>query len=105
LIGMEQRRLPVACTLQPSEVPARLSEWQALLAHAVEKTEIGDGVRVQFDDSVDPTAVVDLAARERDCCAFFTFAVELSPDGVALEIRAPGEAAALARALAGVTAA
>ena len=42
---------------------------------------------------------IDLARREKDCCAFFEFRLELLPDQVWLEIGAPAEAAAILDAL------
>jgi len=44
-------------------------------------------------------SAVDLARREKDCCAFFEFRLELLPDAIWLEVGAPLEAASLLDAL------
>jgi hypothetical protein len=55
-------------------------------------------VRLRDGDDVIVSSV-DLARREKDCCAFFEFRLELSPDAVWLEIGAPVEASAILDAL------
>jgi hypothetical protein len=49
------------------------------------------------DDVISST--VHLARREKDCCAFFDFRLEIEPDVVWLEVGAPTEAAAILDAL------
>jgi hypothetical protein len=55
-------------------------------------------MKLNDGDDVILTAV-DLARREKDCCAFFDFRLELLPDAIWLEVGAPDEAASLLDAL------
>ena len=66
------------------------------LAHstgAVQKS--GDlALRVQLDGSVGATvAAVDLAPREKACCSFFEFSIEVEADACWLSIKVPPDAA------------
>jgi hypothetical protein len=89
-------RIPIACTLTSESAAARLEEWRYFLAHstgAVEKA--GDlQLRVQLDDSPRTLeAAVDLARREKACCGFFEFAIEVEADASWLAIKVPPDAA------------
>lgn len=93
---------PVACTLEPSAVPRRVSDWQRLLDHATERTPIPGGTAVGFP--LDPTLIaqlVQVAAAEHDCCSFFDFSLRITTDAVHLEVRAPDDAAPVIAAIFG----
>jgi hypothetical protein len=89
----------IACSLEATDLPQRVAEWRALLAHVIERTPIENGVRVRFGPGIGAAAVADLADRERGCCAFFEFSIHLARGGVTLDVRAPAEAKALVDAL------
>jgi hypothetical protein len=91
--------VPIACTLEVSELPGRLAEWRRLAGHVVDRADIDQGMRVRFDRSVSAADVADLAAREQGCCAFFTFTLHIAADGTTLEVTAPADALELVRAL------
>jgi DNA-binding transcriptional MerR regulator len=93
---------PIVCTLAAADVDARLDAWRALLAHARNVTELGDGVRVQFDETVDAVEVAALARDEHDCCSFMSFGVAVDRDGVALEVRGHADARPVIDALVGL---
>jgi hypothetical protein len=89
-------RIPIACTLTSESAAARLEEWRYFFAHstgAVEKA--GDlQLRVQLDSSTGTLeAAVDLAQREKACCGFFEFAIEVEADASWLSITVPPDAA------------
>jgi hypothetical protein len=89
-------QIPVACTLTLESAAARLEEWRYFLAHstgAVQKS--GDlQLRVQLDGSAGVIeAAVDLARREKACCGFFEFSIEVESDACWLSIKVPPDAA------------
>jgi hypothetical protein len=97
--------VPVACTLSSSDATERLAEWRLLLSSGVDRTEVGETVArfrlVGDDDAL--VAVVDLAEREKACCSFFEFAIELDGARRWLRVGVPPdspEAAAVLRELA-----
>jgi hypothetical protein len=89
-------RIPIACTLTPESAAARLEEWRHFLSHSTLRVErAGDlQLRVQLDDATRTLeAAVDLARREKACCGFFDFAIEVEADASWLSIRVPPDAA------------
>jgi DNA-binding transcriptional MerR regulator len=98
----------VACTLSADRLRDRIDEWNGLLHDragpldgARTRTAIDGGVRLEFDDTVDVAELARLAAAERDCCRFFSFAITLDHRGVGLEVTAPADAHAALTALFG----
>jgi hypothetical protein len=71
-----RRAVPIACTLATEDVPERVTEWQSFFRSSVTATESGRArVRLRLEDSAATMAAAEsLAARETQCCAFFTFA-------------------------------
>jgi len=81
---------PIACTLDAADVPDRLNEWRAVLAHARAHVRVGDGGRrIEFGDTVPIADLAQLAAAEHSCCSFFSFSITIDRRGVALEVRVP----------------
>lgn len=85
--------VPEACTLPTAELPLRLAEFDALFRTAVRHGErLGVGhLRVTLAGDADlEESVRDLAARETQCCSFFTFSVTAPvPGRVELDIEVP----------------
>jgi DNA-binding transcriptional MerR regulator len=95
--------VPVACTLSGDEQTDRAAQWRQLLQEAVSREEIADGLRLTFPPGPDLAGrVAALAAAEQDCCAFFTFSLELA-GALVLTVRAPENAAASLADLFGAT--
>lgn len=95
---------PIACTLPTDAMPDRLAEWRAVLDRAVGREPMPDGgLRVTFAGDVDAGELARLAAAERGCCGFFSFALTVDGRGTALEVHAPTEAAPIVDALFGAT--
>ncbi|MEA2686756.1 MAG: hypothetical protein QOE93_1951 [Actinomycetota bacterium] len=101
---MARIAVPIACTLEPDAVEDRVTEWHALLAARVDRVDRverveGDGPaagRLRLrpgDDTL--LAAVDLAQREKACCGFFRFSVELEADARWLRVEVPADAAAV----------
>lgn len=85
--------VPQACTLSTAQQPLRLAEFDALFTTAVRTAErVGDTrLRLTLAGGPDLEATVrDLAARESDCCSFFTFTTTSNAPGqVTLDIEVP----------------
>lgn len=84
----EDRLLGAACTLDAAEMPARLREWAALRDRSTSIRPISGGVAISLDASEPIDRVADLAARESECCAFYTFQLRIEGPTRELEITA-----------------
>jgi hypothetical protein len=96
---------PDACTLPTARRPLRRAEFDALFAAARGAERISAvRLRVTLDgDAAFADSVRDLAARETECCSFFTFAVSRpAPDLVVLDIEVPDAHVGVLDALAAV---
>ena len=69
-----------------------------------EPVDDGPGVGLVLDPEVPLHELARLAVAEQGCCAFFSFAITVDHRGIALEIRAPEDAADLVTALFGAAA-
>jgi hypothetical protein len=84
----EDRLLGAACTLDAVEMPERLREWAALRDRSTGIRPIIGGVALSLDPSEPIERVADLAARESECCAFYTFQIRIEGQTRELEISA-----------------
>jgi DNA-binding transcriptional MerR regulator len=83
---------PIVCTLSMDERPDRSNAWTELLERAVARESTATGVRLRFD--ADPkvvSRVADLAVKEAECCAFFSFTLTVDTRGVWLAVDAPAD--------------
>ncbi len=90
-------QIPIACTLSATEQSDRGDEWhQFLTTNVVETVRTESSARLRLRDGNEVIVVaVDLARREKACCAFFDFELELLPDEVWLRVEAPSEASSI----------
>jgi DNA-binding transcriptional MerR regulator len=95
--------IPLACTLSAGGQADRLAEWAELLASASGTADADGGADVTFLADPDLAGrVAALAAREKECCAFFTFTLDMTAVGsMILHIRAPQRAEPLVAGLLG----
>ena len=80
---------PDACTLPTSERPLRVAEFDDLFTLVTRSERVS---ATQLDLTMPPSvesAAHDLARRESECCAFFTFEFEATRDGVVMHIGVP----------------
>lgn len=83
----------------------RVEDWQAVLDYVRGREQMADGgLRLSLDEEVPLGELARLAVAEQGCCAFFSFAITVDGRGVALEVRAPDDAADLVAAVFGVAA-
>lgn len=95
----------IACTLPVDEIDGRVEDWQAVLDHVRGREQMADGrLRLSLDEDAPLGELGRLAVAEQGCCAFFSFAITVDSRGVALEVRAPDDAADLVAAVFGVAA-
>ena len=82
---------PIACTLTPAQLPARLAEIRAVGDAALRSTEAsGSGAVLRFDaDEHARARLAAIVAAESVCCAFLEFDLEDKPAETVLTIRAP----------------
>jgi hypothetical protein len=88
--------VPIACTLPAAQLPGRLAEFHDLYASAVRAVErvTPRHVRLRLAGAADLEATArDLLTRERQCCAFYDFALTPLGDGaLTLDVRVPAGA-------------
>lgn len=91
-------RVPVACTLTSDAATDRIAEWRAALDTLVTTATTTAPGRVELRLLDGPAAaghLVDLARREKSCCGFFTFTVQIDADGSSMIVEVPEDAAAV----------
>ena len=102
---VERADPPLVCTLPVEEMPDRMDGWKAVLAHVTRRDRTSDGgLRLSLDGVAVLDEVTRLAVAEQGCCAFFAFSITIDDRGVALEVRAPGDAAEILAAVFGAAA-
>ncbi len=80
---------PVACSLGPDDLAERQRRWRALAGRAIiGLVPTGYGLRLRFRDEPGVEAELrQLAALERNCCAFADWAVLADGGAIALDVR------------------
>ncbi|MGH9033902.1 MAG: MerR family transcriptional regulator, partial [Acidimicrobiia bacterium] len=96
----------IACSLPADAMPDRAEEWQAIAGHVQRRQPLADGagVRLVLDHRVPMEQLAKLATAEHECCSFFAFTITVDDRGIALEVRAPEEAAEIVTAMFGAAA-
>ena len=90
-------RVPIACSLSHEDAGVRVDEWRQFVnRRVVEVARSERSARLRLEDGSDALLVAtDLARREKACCPFFDFRLEILPEAIWLEVEAPLEAAAI----------
>jgi hypothetical protein len=90
-------KIPIACSLEAEQAEKRIGEWRTFLAESVTAAaKDGESLRLRLASSDQALLdAVDLAAREKACCGFFVFSIEVDADTRTLEVRLPDDAAAV----------
>lgn len=87
--------VPIACSLAAigsDELPRHRAVTQALFAEVIEQVERDDGFSYRLPpESGALLLAAEFVTRERHCCPFYTFTLELEPGGRALWLRLTGE--------------
>ena len=91
-------QVPIACTLTADARTERTEEWRATLRTSVTAATRKAPGRVELRLADGPSAagrLVDLVRREKACCGFFSFAVEIDAQGATLVVEVPEDAVAV----------
>jgi hypothetical protein len=82
---------PAACTLPAAELPLRRAEFTTLFATSLRGLQRIDqtNLRMTLAADTDQSTVMDLTARETECCSFFTFTVRAVDGAVLLDVSVP----------------
>jgi hypothetical protein len=91
-------RIPIACTLTAEAAHDRVDEWRQFFARRVTATESTDQQEFRFRLEASTQALcdaVDLAQREKACCTFFEFSIQVETKACWLVVRVPLEASAV----------
>ena len=86
--------LPIACTLTPDGVTARLALIDALAADGlIDRTPTDAGLRLRLRDTPEiEQRTRELIAAESDCCAFLDFTLDRDSGELVLDISGPDAA-------------
>ena len=80
---------PDACALPTAKRPLRVAEFDQLFAHVL-TIQRPEPTRLDLVLPRDAEATArDLAARESECCSFFTFEFEAAGDDVVMHVGVP----------------
>jgi hypothetical protein len=86
-------KVPIACTLTVDAAVDRVAEWKELLSTRVHRVDQDrNQATLTLIGTEDVLVVTDLAERERVCCPFFQFSIELDTIETRLRIGVPAEA-------------
>ena len=89
---------PLVCSLTEQAARGQLDEWRRLASDpAVEVTRPSPTrLELRLSDGLDRIgAVVGLAQREKACCPFLEFSLDIAADSVTLVVSVPDEGAPL----------
>jgi hypothetical protein len=89
--------VPIACTLSPEGVVDRMEEWRTFLSTMVTKIErtTNQATLTLRPGSKALLMATDLAEREKACCPFFQFSIEMDGLEGRLLVGVPMEAEAI----------
>jgi hypothetical protein len=95
--------LPVACSLAGDDQAARVQRWRRLAARAFAgRQDIEAGLTLRFRALPGVAAELEqLAAAERDCCAFARWEITRAGEELTLAVTADGEGVAAVREMFG----
>jgi hypothetical protein len=89
---------PIACGLDGAAAVDRLDEWGNALAASVVARHRRSPTELALVLGGDPAGLgvlVQLAQREKACCPFFDFALQIDADAITLTVTVPPDAAPL----------
>lgn len=86
--------IPIACTLTAPAAAERVAEWREFFSTAVQRVDCGSrSATLTLHAGSDVLLVgTSLAEREKACCAFFEFSLDIDQSGTRLHIEVPAEA-------------
>jgi DNA-binding transcriptional MerR regulator len=89
----QETTAPISCTLAAGDADTRIREWQSLLERVESRESSPDGLALRLPlDAELLASLAALAAREVECCSFFTFTMTVDSKAAWLQISAPANA-------------
>jgi hypothetical protein len=91
-------RIPIACTLDDIGARAQLAEWRQVVAESVrtvERLSPSSAALVLEAGRPGLEQLIELAQREKACCAFFDFSLAIEADRVSFVVSVPPEASGI----------
>ena len=89
-----------ACSLEGSELLARIHAWQQVTSRAISRRVEGDRIVATYPNDAQLLGQLrELIAAEAACCSFLEFTVEEKPDAVVTELGFPEETPAEMRTM------
>ena len=98
----DDRLIGAGCTLDSTEMRGRLRAWADLRDRSTGVRPITGGVAISLADTEPMGEVAELAARESECCPFYTFQIRIDGPTRELEITAGVGREIAVRALLGI---
>jgi hypothetical protein len=98
-------QIPIACTLTSEAALDRVDVWRQFFARSVTALERTSAQEFRFRLGASTQAVsdaVDLAQREKACCPFFEFSIQVEATSCWLVVRVPPEASVVLADFAGL---
>lgn len=89
---------PLACSLTEQAARGQLDQWRRLASDPAVEVARPSPTRLEFtrNDDLDRVgAMVGLAQREKACCPFFDFSLDIAAGSVTLVVSVPDEGAPL----------
>jgi hypothetical protein len=81
---------PLTCSLDGTELTARLDAWREVVARATCRAVENSRVVAVYPKDEDLLARLrELIAAEAECCSFLHFNLEETPDAIVTELRLP----------------
>lgn len=81
------RDLPIACTLDAGGLDDRMALWRQVNAQVMSRSRSSDAIDVTYRPTSEVRELLpELAAAERDCCAFAEWTVTEAEDAVHLRV-------------------
>jgi hypothetical protein len=87
---------PIECTLTSEDAATRVDEWRRFMQESIDTAQVvgDDQLRLLLNPRPDVLPVaVDLARREKSCCQFFDFSIQIQEESCWLVISVPHQAA------------
>lgn len=101
-VSADRSWVPDSCTLPTVEQPLRVADLEQLMtSHLLAGVRVSP-TRLRLSLTPDPEVAAraaELAARESECCEFFTFTLRLARQDVTLEVVVPEAQVAVLSAL------
>jgi hypothetical protein len=86
-------KVPISCSLEPAEAKSQLDEWQQLRRVLRQVKRVSPRrLELFLLPEADVASLVALAQKEKACCPFFAFTIEIAADHLVFVLAVPADA-------------